>query len=167
MPSYVDQRNMCIIPGEIVSPYDLKLSWWLNSVKVSWTSIHIRLLNLKWTNVLRREMVLKLLVHSQFRHLMWLLAQESFIHMLIFTHRHLKHPEQSYLPIVACGLEWFRENSCLPPSAACIQAVCWHLPALSVWHSKGRTWLLQPYSTTHYLSVIWNWLKHWLWKSST
>jgi len=83
MPSYVDQRNMCIVPGEIVSPYDLKLLWWLNSVKVSWTSSHIRLLNLKWTIVLRREMVLKLLVHSQFRHLTWLLARESFIHMPI------------------------------------------------------------------------------------
>jgi hypothetical protein len=83
MPSCVDQRNMCIIPGEIISPYDLKLSWWLNSVKVSWASSDIRQLNIKWTNVLRREMVLKLLVHSQFSHLTWVLARESFIHILV------------------------------------------------------------------------------------
>ena len=29
-------------------------------------------------------MILKLLVHSQFSHLTWLLARESFIHMLVY-----------------------------------------------------------------------------------
>jgi hypothetical protein len=72
-------------------PYDLELSWWLNFVNVSWASSHIRYVKLKWTSVLRREMVLRLLVHSQFSHLTWLLARESFIHMLVSLLTDISH----------------------------------------------------------------------------